>query len=332
MAKKVTMQTIADKLNVSKVTVHKALCGKMDISPDLREKILQTSIELGYAQIDPLAKHCRWFFFLISRDFYHSSEQFYSNIFNKLNALYANLGIKLDLRLIDDDFSVEKFLRLNERFSENYGVYIAGPVKRKVLQDFAESDLPCVAIDNINESIATNFIYVDNYRAGYKLTNYLVQTGHRKICAIIDTNKSTSNLDKYFGFRKSLQKNGIAFTNEMHINADFSKAPSLAEFSLPNPLPEAFVFDCDYAAYNFYIYALSHNIGIPQNLSIASFDNTGLCLDMTPQLTSIGPDVDNLVQICHDLMLKDFTDGMHRHRAVTVSSTLHKRDSVRILN
>lgn len=332
MSKKVTMQTIADKLNVSKVTVHKALCGKMDISPTLREKILQTSIELGYEQIDPLAKLCRWFFFLVPRDFYHSSEQFYSNIYNKLNYTYTNLGIKLDFRLIDEDFSVEKFLRLNERFSENYGVYVAGPIKRKILENFAEADIPCVSIDNINDTIAMNFIYVDNYRAGYKLTNYLVETGHKKICAIIDTDKSTSNLDKYYGFRKSLQKNGIAFTQEMHINADFSKASALSEFSLPENLPEAFIFDCDYAAYNFYIYALAHDIGIPQDLSIASFDNTSLCLDMTPQLTSIGPDVDSLIQICHDLMLKDLTEGIHRHRSITVFSTLHIRDSVKSLN
>lgn len=331
MSKKVTMQTIADKLNISKVTVHKALCGKMDISPDLREKILQTSIEMGYTQIDPLAKHCRWFFFLISRQFYHSSEQFYSNIFNKLNYLYANLGIKLDLRLMDDDFSVEKFLHTNERFSENYGVYIAGPAKRKILQDFALSNVPCVVIDNNSETLTMNFIYVDNYRAGYKLTNYLIETGHKKLCAIIDTNKSTSNLDKYFGIRKSLEKNGIAFSDEMHIMADFSKAAALAEFVLPDPLPDAFIFDCDYAAYNFYIYALSHNINIPKDLSIASFDNTSLCLDMTPQLTSIGPDVDDLVNICHDLMLKNFTDGIHRHRSITVSSILHKRASVSLL-
>ena len=108
--KKVTMQTIADQLNVSKVTVHKALNGKSDISDKLRETILQKSIDLGYENIDPLAKHCRNFFFLISKEFYHSSEQYYRNFFNKLSTLFDSYGIRLELKLIENYFDATRFV------------------------------------------------------------------------------------------------------------------------------------------------------------------------------------------------------------------------------
>lgn len=327
--KKVTMQTIADQLNVSKVTVHKALNGKSDISDKLRETILQKSIDLGYENIDPLAKHCRNFFFLISKEFYHSSEQYYRTFFNKLSTLFDSYGIRLELKLIENHFDATRFADVNKRFLSTFGVYIAGPSDKRILQNLADAKIPVVAIDCVSESANVSFLFIDNYRAGYKLTNYLIETGHKNICAVIDTTKSSSNLDKFFGFRKSLEQHGIQFKTSMHISADFSKVKNIVDFQMPSPLPDAFIFDCDYAAYNFYICALSHSISIPYDVSVAAFDNTELCLDMSPQLTSIGPDVDEIVQKCHDAMLTIFERGYCKNSVETIYSLLHKRPSVK---
>ena len=46
--KKVTMKDIAEELDVSIVTVSKALAGKEGVGDSLREKILRKSKELGY--------------------------------------------------------------------------------------------------------------------------------------------------------------------------------------------------------------------------------------------------------------------------------------------
>lgn len=42
------MQTIADYLNISKVTVYKALNNQQYVSDELREQILQVAKDLGY--------------------------------------------------------------------------------------------------------------------------------------------------------------------------------------------------------------------------------------------------------------------------------------------
>ncbi|RED56282.1 LacI family DNA-binding transcriptional regulator [Cohnella lupini] len=48
MSKTVTMQQIADHVNVSKFAVSKALSGKSGVSPDTREKIIRAATQLGY--------------------------------------------------------------------------------------------------------------------------------------------------------------------------------------------------------------------------------------------------------------------------------------------
>ena len=46
----VTIQDIAEKLNVSKGTVSKALNGAADVSETLRKSILETAVEMGYSR------------------------------------------------------------------------------------------------------------------------------------------------------------------------------------------------------------------------------------------------------------------------------------------
>ena len=46
----VTIQDIAEKLNVSKGTVSKALNGATDVSETLRKSILETAVEMGYSR------------------------------------------------------------------------------------------------------------------------------------------------------------------------------------------------------------------------------------------------------------------------------------------
>lgn len=48
MAKKVTMQKIADHLGVSKFVVSKSLSGKGGVNETTRERVIQAASQLGY--------------------------------------------------------------------------------------------------------------------------------------------------------------------------------------------------------------------------------------------------------------------------------------------
>src|SRR5918992_137811 len=56
---KVTLQTIADRLGVSRTTVSNAYGRPDQLNPALREKILAAAKELGYAGPDPAARALR---------------------------------------------------------------------------------------------------------------------------------------------------------------------------------------------------------------------------------------------------------------------------------
>jgi DNA-binding LacI/PurR family transcriptional regulator len=59
VAERVTLQTIADALGVSRTTVSNAYNRPDQLAPGLREKVLETARDLGYAGPDPAARRLR---------------------------------------------------------------------------------------------------------------------------------------------------------------------------------------------------------------------------------------------------------------------------------
>ena len=330
-SKKVSMSDIAKALNISKVSVHKAFTNQLDISEDLREKIIGTASLMGYTMIDPLTKLCQNYFYLISEKFHVSTEQFYFGIYTKLRERLRNIGCTIEMYEINDSFSVPRFISSMEKFfKKNFSVFIAGQVPKHILKDFETSGIPCVCVDYYSEKYKLNFIYFDNYRSGYYLTNYLIKCGHRNLCFFIDINSATTNADKYFGYRKSLLENGIPFNKNMHVNLSLANHQSFLNFELPDPPPTACLFDSDAAAANFIIGMSAQGYKIPDDISIASFDNTDMCSETTPKLTSFGLTKEEIVDQCYNIMLKCLKNK-NKTYTFTISPTIHVRDSVKIL-
>jgi DNA-binding LacI/PurR family transcriptional regulator len=59
VAERVTLQTIADALGVSRTTVSNAYNRPDQLAPELRRKVLETAMDLGYAGPDPAARRLR---------------------------------------------------------------------------------------------------------------------------------------------------------------------------------------------------------------------------------------------------------------------------------
>ena len=59
MARKVTLQTIAESLGVSRTTISNAYNRPDQLAPELRERVLATAAELGYPGPDPAARRLR---------------------------------------------------------------------------------------------------------------------------------------------------------------------------------------------------------------------------------------------------------------------------------
>lgn len=329
--KKTTMADIAKELNISKVSVYKALNHKHDISDELKQKVFDCAVQLNYKYIDPLTKLCRHFYYIIPKRFMTSTEQFYFGIFKELSNLLLGIGITIEIHIADIDFSPFKFEAALNAYhydkSSSFGIFWAGMIPIKTLEGFIKLNIPIVCIDNFIQNTLGSFIYIDDYHAGYSITEHLIKKGHKNICFVIETSIST-NLDKFYGYQKALHEYNVPFTVDMHLNLSLANMKNFRDLILPTPLPSAFLFDSDFSAQNFMLAMINQGYHIPQDFSVASFDNTKLCEETTPRLTSIGVAPIEISKAAYKVMLKRLSSTVLKPYMMILNSSIAIRDSI----
>ena len=93
-------------------------------------------------------------------------------------------------------------------------------------------------------------------------------------------------------------------------------------------MPTVFVCHCDAAAQKLYSMLSFNGLKIPEDVSVVSFDNTQLCDNLLPKLTSIGPARDSFAKKAYSAMI----DIMNKKRVThQISVILAERDSVKTI-
>ena len=302
---KVTLDSIAKELNISKVAVHKALNDKPGISAELRAKVKETAKQLGYRPCISHYKTGLHFIYAIKKSFFlFAGEQFYTTIYYFLNAECERIDSTLNLLFYEDDDLVSTLNKKLASYKPSIaGVFIAGEVGKLSLQQLRELRIPFVFIDFFSPLYPYSYVYLDNYTASYTATQYLIDRGHRKIGFVGDITTTSSIKDRYFGYLKALSDNGIPARND-HLVCNNIEKMSTYEDILPADLPTAFLCHCDSAAHKLYLLLKFKNISIPGDVSVLSFDNTDLCKTIVPQLTSIGVPKEKYAKKSLELMLE----------------------------
>jgi LacI family transcriptional regulator len=287
--KRVSMQTIADYLNVSKVTVYKALNNQQYVSDELREQIIQVAKDLGY--IKPTNKNPvlnNRLAFIVPKRYFLESDSFYTTIFYYLNNFCNNDKITLTLYVINGSDESSCTIPAALSSSNCDGIFLAGEITDKYVHDIGELGLPVTLIDFYKPHLNYDCIIADNFFNGFTATNYLIEKGHSNIGFVGTPSQTSSISDRFYGYRKALASHNLAYNPDWHLtNNDAISGVYTLDTPLPDTLPTAFVCHCDRAAY-FLIQRLNMvNIKVPEEISVISFDNTNLAENSTPMLTTI---------------------------------------------
>ncbi|MGI6735605.1 MAG: HTH-type transcriptional repressor CytR [Tenericutes bacterium ADurb.Bin239] len=326
--KKITLKHIAEKMNVSAVAVHKALNNQKGVSEELRKKIKAYAASVGYGVKSPKqVMNNKRFIFVINKDFFLTpSEQYYSNIFYYLSGELSKVNSMLQVVFVTEVNPVDSLKSALNGLKPD-GIFFAGELNNDVFRYMENINIPSLFIDYYTPLYALNFMYNNNYQTAYKLTNYLIEKGHRKIGFIGNIQKTAAISDRYFGYLKAITENEFRFDPKWHINENIELSQVL--FDLPlNDMPTVFVCHCDAAAQKLYSMLSFNGLKIPEDVSVVSFDNTQLCDNLLPKLTSIGPARDSFAKKAYSAMI----DIMNKKRVThQISVILAERDSVKTI-
>lgn len=329
MAKKVKMADIAQRLGVSTVTVSKALAGKDGVSEAVREKIVAMAAEMGY-QIKTPAEEERageMVGVLISERFLRPNESFYWTMYERvLDKLTARgmFGMIERVSLAEESENAVPRLVQGGRVQ---ALIVIGSFSLDYLQTVRRLGLPVVQMDNYHPQSGLDTVISDGYYGMYIMTDYLLRRGHRDIAYLGRIGATSSITDRYFGYCRALQENGIP-VREDWVLSDRDDDGNW-RFSIPADLPTAFVCNCDAVAYHLIRLLGERGVRVPEDVSVVCFDDYLFSELAQPKVTCYGVDVDGMAQAGVDQLCRRWHNPEAEVLFQVVAGHLVEKESVR---
>ena len=331
------MDTIANILGVSKVTVSKAVNDKEGVSEALRQEIKAKALELGY-QMNVFAKALKTkqtynIGILIPERFIQSDDTYYFKIYSKLVKGFSDINYNALMEILNSQ--AEENLDLPKMYVQNKidGIIIMGQCQKEYLNLFTKADIPVIFFDFYDPDIKVDSIVVDNFQAGEDITNLLCKNGHTEIGFVGNIYATSSIKDRFLGYYSALIENNLKINYDYVISDRDSSGNLFKDYQIkmPKMLPTAFVCNNDQVAY-FLIKRLDElDLHVPDDISIVTFDNTIYSNFSSVSLTSVDNNVDELVKICIKAMTKKITKPEKIYDKILVKPHIIERNSIKTL-
>lgn len=330
MAKNITMKDIASKLGVSTVTVSKALTDREGVSDEVREKVKAKAEEMGY-RYNSAAKAMKdgnsGNVGILVADRFFEDNSFYSN-------LYRNIILKLNdtpffglLEIISQE--QEEQVRMPNVITNSKidGLIIMGQVSAPYLAELRKTSIPFIFLDFYTEFEDVESINSDNVYGSYRLTNYLVQMGHKEIGFIGNINATSSIMDRYLGCLKSQLQHNLPHPEEWLIS-DRDEKGRFLDYELPEHMPTAFVCNCDQVAYRLVNDLKAKGYRVPEDISVVGFDDCIYATLSDPQLTTFRVDMGQMASASVSAIIKKIRNHKYVMGRKVIGGDVIIRDSV----
>lgn len=335
MKSNVTMKDIAQKLNVSSVTVSKALNDKDGVSEELKEKIKQLADEMGY-RYNTLAKSMKDgrsynVCVIIPERFTGMAQSFYLKVYQSIAQILEEKSYYGIIHILPKED--EEQLKLPRIYHERRvdGFIMLGQPSKGYIDLMQSVEMPLVFLDFYDENNHVDAVITDNFYGAYDITNYLIQQGHRDIAYVGNLFSTSSIQDRFLGYYKSLLEHKIHLRQE-YIISDRDDEGVFIDFELPEKLPTAFVCNCDQVAHLLMERLQRDGYRIPEDFSVVGFDNDIYATLTKPELTTVEVDIDEMAKTAVKFICEKMEKSEVMFGRVAVKGKIIYRDSVRELN
>ncbi len=336
MAKAVKLADIAAIVNVSTVTVSKALSDQKGVSEELRARIKKLAKEMGYQT--PTAARVNEnktynIGVLISEVFFDQTQSFYWQLYQAVATKAASKECFTLLEVLstqnEKDLVLPKLLR-EEKID---GLIIIGLLSTEFLSMIERSSkVPYICLDFYDRNYELDAVITDNYYGMYKLVNYLFDMGHRKI-AYVGTLLSTNSItDRYMGYYKSMLEHGESIPEGYVINDRSKDARARRvnyDFVLPLDMPTAFACNNDVTAYELIGYLKQKGYRVPEDVSVVGFDNYQVPGRSDLDITTYEVDIKEMARKTVNNLIKKITNEHYKKGMTIIEGRVVIKSSVK---
>jgi LacI family transcriptional regulator len=331
--RKVTMQTIADALNISKNSVSQALAGKDGVSEETRRLVIETAKRLGYVYSESRKKkqsNRSGNIGLIASDFAFSQRSFFGDIYLSIEQECTKRGMTLQIQSINpearDKLMLPSFLQ-NQTVD---GVLILSHISTDYINTVLATGIPAVLIDHHHPRIHADCILTNNRFGGYDAVSYLIGLGHREIGFWGNISFSPSYYERLEGYLWAMSEAGLDVNPEWIVKDAIEEAADVSG-KLSRMASQPTAWFCVNDGLGFLIISSLQQMGykIPEDVSVCSFDNGQLSRINTPTTTTIAVDLAKFGQKAIEQLLWRMEHRSEPYVEILLPTTLIERESTK---
>ena len=305
--KKITIQDIAESANVSKSTVSRVLNDTTPVNDQKREAVLAAMKALNFQPnlfARGLAGGRSMTIGILTQNI---GSPFYDAVNQGL--IKSLVGTNYSPIFVDGQWQEdlgESGLRVLLGRQVDGVIVMGGHTSAESLNDLQQrTNLIVVAreVDGLDDKC----IFIDNERAAYDATKYLIECGHEKIAHITGIPTQQDAIRRHRGYKQALLDAEIQFDDELVVEGSFDSRSGLigVESLLANKKQFTALFCAsDAIAYGARLALYRRGIRVPEDVSLVGFDDQPESSFMTPPLTTVRQPAEEMGQAAATAMLK----------------------------
>jgi DNA-binding LacI/PurR family transcriptional regulator len=289
---KIKLADVAQKAGVSPATVSRIMNGRVQVSPETRERVVEAARRLGF-DLEAEKKSRIIAFILSNRTVLHS---FHSAVLmgaedycaaHDYGLLFLSLSYSIGLR--GSDLALPEILQSRRAVS---GVIVAGTNSPELLNLLTLRNMPWVALGNNivgdTQALDGRMVHFDDLGGAYDLTRYLLSLGHQHIAFIGDLGLPWY-ARRFKGYCRAMEEAGLSVLSNDLTPRQPEEMGYVATRRMLQQRPSltAAIAGDDSIAQGVYRAIRDSGLSIPRDMSVAGFNDSIEAVLLDPPLTSV---------------------------------------------
>ena len=289
----ITIKDLAKELGIAPSTVSRALKDHPEINVDTKKKVHALAKEWHYepnAIALSLRNQKTNTIGVILPELVHF---FFSTVISGIEDVAYNKGYQVFVTQSNEDYEKE-VLDCKAMFNVRADGFLICPSKNTYQFDhihaLIDRSAPVVLFDRNVKELGCSYVSVDDVSGGYQATKHLIDQGCRTVGYIGGHENLLNVKERYKGYLKALEEQGIALREDLVITVDYpvdsdAKMTQLQE--LIRKKPDGIFVHNDMVAIELLKEAKELGVDVPEDLKVIGFSNWFFTRHTTPSLSTM---------------------------------------------
>jgi len=287
----VTIRDVAKRAGVAPMTVSRVINGSGYASEETRKRVEAAIAELNYVP-NSLARSLRsnqtHTLALVLSDI---TNPFWTTVARGVEDTASEAGFNVILCNTDENEAKQaQYLAMLLQKQVDGFLFVPARSAAEAVKSIQARDVPIVVLDRRVPGAKVDVVRGASMRGASELVQYLLSLGHRRIAVLSGPQSVSVSRERVAGYRQALQAGGLDEQAEMVYYDQFTHAGGykMAGQALQaNPPPTALFAANNFIAIGALKALRERGLQVPEDISVASFDDLPSDLILDPFLTAV---------------------------------------------